>query len=161
MWKWVISSCLWLKGRADPSASTARPTPTQSVASAPAACAAGSRTLTCSCCVMSATWRSTSTASTLRWPPSQMTRTGERATESGSTFSYKFAPLQSFHWLNGVYGLKCTYTVIQRWLMVKSILNNWVMHLQVAVNFIHWISAKYNWEYNRMSVLPFVVSKKA
>lgn len=71
----------WLQGRAGRSASTARPTRTQSVDSAPAVCAVGSRMLTCSCCAMSATWRSTSTASTHLWPPSQTMRTGEKKRE--------------------------------------------------------------------------------
>ena len=70
-----------IQGRAGRSVSTARPTLTPSVASALAACVGGSRTLTCSCCATSVTWRSTSTASTRRWPPSQMTKTGERERE--------------------------------------------------------------------------------
>lgn len=78
-----------LQGRAAPSVSTARRTQTQSVASAPAACAAASRMLTCSCCVMSATWRFTSTASTRHWPPSQMTKTGERGIRAESRSRFK------------------------------------------------------------------------
>lgn len=74
----VLFDSLSLQGRAAQSVSTARLTQTQNAASAPAACAVGSRTLTCSCCATSATWRFTSTASTRRFPPSQMTRTGER-----------------------------------------------------------------------------------
>lgn len=50
------------QARAARNASTARPTLTPSAAFAPAVCAAASRMLTCSCYVMSATWRSTSTA---------------------------------------------------------------------------------------------------
>lgn len=79
-----VRACLnvtFFQGRAGRSVSTARLTPRRSAASAPAVCAAGSKTLTCSCCATSVTWRSTSTASTRRWPPSRMTRTGERERE--------------------------------------------------------------------------------
>lgn len=76
-----VLECPWLQERVAQSVSTARPTLRQNAASALAVCAAGSRMLTCSCCVMSATWRFTSTVSTRHWPPYQMMKTGERERE--------------------------------------------------------------------------------
>lgn len=131
---------LWmLQERVVRSVSTARPTLTQSAVSAPAACAGGSRTLTCSCCVMSATWRSTSTASTHRWPPSQMTRTGERAPLD--ILLRDFEPRSHLTrrkgwWVLFKCGLKCISVVIKRWLRVKSIYSNETMRSQVGVNLI-------------------------
>ena len=103
-----VYECFLLQGRVGQSVSTARLTLRQSVASAPAVCAAGSRMLTCSCCVTSATWRSTSTASTRRWAPSQMTRTGERERSAAISHNIHHFTINLTMLINGVqYTLKC------------------------------------------------------
>lgn len=129
------------KGQTVQSVSTARTTPRRTAAGVTAMCVGWSRTQTSSCCVMSVTWPSTSTASTRRSPPFRMMRTGQ----------YQELQTGLGVWCLGLQSVELVVQWSLPWQWVESHFVWAISQLMILTWGISWFTSKINW-----TILPRV-----